>query len=489
MTDRTLIRGADWIVAWDAKHRGHKYVIGGDVVFEGNTLIHVGHAYTGDAEHVIDGSGLLVMPGMINAHAHTHRDIHAKGFFEDLATHQMWMTQLLEYTFVLKGDAESCAAAFDASVCSLLRSGCTTLVELFGYKHRPFDDWVGQVAATGIRASLCPMVASGYWYTTSGRDHHYAWHAGEGVDDLEGALELIDAALTHPSGRLSGMVGAAQADTCTERLFRLCKAAADERGIPLQTHAAQSVMEFREMIRRHGMTPVEWLESIGLLGPNVLLGHAIHIDQHPWVAYFEHKDLERLARSGVTVVNCARAFAQWGDMLRSLGSYRAAGINMALGTDGYPHDMIEEMRIAGLVSKVASGHVDLLRAEDVFETATLGAARALGRDDVGRLAPGAKADVVLVDLSHPSMRPVRDPLRSLVYSGVATAVRDVYVDGVQVVDRGRVLTIDEDAALDRLQAGQGRAMARVPDMDWAGRSADAISPLCLPVEGPDCSGS
>ena len=93
--------------------------------------------------------------------------------------------------------------------------------------------------------------------------------------------------------------------------------------------------------------------------------------------------------------------------MRSLGGYRAAGVNMALGTDCYPHDMVEEMRIAGLLSKVASGHVDLLSTQDVFHVATLGAAKALGRDDLGRIAVGAKADIALVDLKHPSMRPVR----------------------------------------------------------------------------------
>ena len=143
--------------------------------------------------------------------------------------------------------------------------------------------------------------------------------------------------------------------------------------------------------------------------------------------------------------------------------------------------MIEEMRIAGLMSKVAAGHVDLLRTEDVFETATLGASRALGRDDLGRIAVGAKADLALVDLRHPSMRPLRDPLKSLVYSGVAAAVRDVYVDGRQVVKDREVLTIDQDDALDRLQAGQRRALERVPDIDWAKRSADQIAPLCLPL--------
>lgn len=278
------------------------------------------------------------------------------------------------------------------------------------------------------------------------------------------------------------MVGAAQVDTCTEELFLRCKQAADDRGIPLQTHAAQSVMEHREMMRRHRMTPLEWLDDIGVLGPRTLIGHAINIDQHPWINHYEHKDLDRLARSGASVVHCPRAFAQWGDMMHSLGGYRAAGINMALGTDCYPHDMVEEMRIAGLLSKVASGHVDLLRCEHIFEITTLGAAKALGRDDLGRLSAGAKADIVLVDLNHPSMRPVRDPLRSLIYSGVAAAVRDVYVNGEQMVRDGHVLTADQNEVHQRLQAGQDRAMDRVQNIDWAGRTADEINPICLPVE-------
>ena len=422
------------------------------------------------------------MPGLIEAHAHAHRDIHAKGFFEDLATKHMWMTQLLEYTFVLKGDETSCKAALKASVCSLLRSGCTTLAELFSYRHRPFDDWVGELAATGIRAYLCPMVQSGHWYTTTGRDHLYNWYDGDGVDDLEGCPRH------HRRGRGTPVRPAVRHGRrgpgrhVQRKAVRQCKEAADAAAIPLQTHAAQSVMEFREMIRRHGKTSIEWLHDIGVLGPRVLLGHVINIDQHPWVNHHEHKDLDRLADSGATVVNCARAYAQWGDMLRSLGSYRASGINMALGTDGYPHDMIEEMRIAGLISKVASGNVDLLRTEHVFETATLGAARALGRDDLGRLQAGAKADIVLVDLAHPSMRPVRDPLRSLVYSGNTAAVRDVFVNGELVVKDCEVLTLDEATAHDALQQGQPRAMDRVRELDWAGRTADEISPLCLPVD-------
>ncbi|MEX0807376.1 MAG: amidohydrolase family protein [Dongiaceae bacterium] len=474
----TLIKNADWVIGYDKSTGHHQFLRNVDVAFTADRIVHVGPQFSGHADRTISGEGVMVMPGLLDLHLHAYMEMHGKGFFEDLASKHMGMTQLFEYTWLLQEDEESAIAATQASAADLLRSGCTTMAELY-CSGLPHDGWVDMLGRTGIRTYVCPMVQSGHWYTPNGKDHLYTWYEEKGVQNLSRALEMIDEAIAHSSGRLHGMVGAAQADTCTPDLFTRCKQAAEDRDIPLQTHAAQSVMEHREMMRRHGKTPIEWLAEIGVLGPKTLLGHAINIDQHPWINHYEHRDLERLAETGTTVVHCPRAFAQWGDMMRSLGGYRAAGVNMALGTDCYPHDMIEEMRIAGLMSKVASGHVDLLRTEDVFEIATLGAAKALGRDDLGRISVGAKADIVLVDLTHPSMRPVRDPLRSLVYSGVASAVRDVFVNGEQMVADRKVLTMDQDEVLDRLEAGQRRALARVPTMDWAKRTADEVSPLSL----------
>ncbi|MFT5113785.1 MAG: 5-methylthioadenosine/S-adenosylhomocysteine deaminase [Parasphingorhabdus sp.] len=481
-TTTTLIKNADWIVAYDVKMQTHKYLRNADLAFKGDTITYVGKQYNGQADTIIDGKNRLIIPGLLNLHLHAYQEIHGKGFFEDLASKHMWMTQLFEYTWLIQEDQESAVAAIQASACDLLKSGCTTMAELYCSQKLPFDGWLSALADTGIRTYACPMVNSGHWYTPDGRNHKYKWDEAKGLADLEGALDLIDTAETHSSGRLHGMIGAAQVDTCTEELFLKCKQAAMDRGIPLQTHAAQSVMEHREMIRRHRKTPLEWLDDIGILGPQTLIGHAINIDQHPWINHYEHKDLERLATSGASVVHCPRAFAQWGDMMRSLGGYRQAGVNMALGTDCYPHDMIEEMRIAGLLSKVASGNVDLLRTEHIFEIATLGAAKALGRDDLGRLSENAKADIVMIDLKHPSMRPVRDPLRSLIYSGVASAVQDVYVNGEQMVQNGIVLTMDQNEVHDRLQTGQDRSLARVSGIDWAGRTADEVNPICLTVE-------
>ncbi|MEQ9121624.1 MAG: amidohydrolase family protein, partial [Alphaproteobacteria bacterium] len=109
-----------------------------------------------------------------------------------------------------------------------------------------------------------------------------------------------------------------------------------------------------------------------------------------------------------------------------------------------------------------------------------GGAAALRRDDIGRLATGCKADLVLVDLNCPAMRPLREPLRSLIYVAQERAVRDVYVDGVQVVKNGECLTIDLDAELTALEAAQQRALARVPKLDWAGRHIDELAPMALP---------
>ena len=154
---------------------------------------------------------------------------------------------------------------------------------------------------------------------------------------------------------------------------------------------------------------------------------------------------------------------------------------MGIGTDTLPCNLIEEVRTATVLARVAGRDVTAGTLADVYHAATAGGADALGREDLGRLAPGAKADVVLVDLSHPLMRPVRDPIRSLVYSAAERAVRDVYVGGQRVVQDGRTLNIDSNDALERLQEAQARMLAGSAQQDYLGRSAEEISPLTLPV--------
>ena len=116
-----------------------------------------------------------------------------------------------------------------------------------------------------------------------------------------------------------------------------------------------------------------------------------------------------------------------------------------------------------------------------FEAATLGGARALGRDDIGILAPGARADIVLVDLAHPLMQPVRDPLRSFVFHAADRAVQTVLVGGEVVLQDGEPLTLDSAAAAERLAEAQAKMLRDTPGLDYAGRTAEQIAPLALPV--------
>jgi cytosine/adenosine deaminase-related metal-dependent hydrolase len=174
--------------------------------------------------------------------------------------------------------------------------------------------------------------------------------------------------------------------------------------------------------------------------------------------------------------------------MQSFGRYVAAGVNMGLGTDTYPHNMLEEMRAVAIGSRMMAQDVWDLRTADVFNAATLGGAQALGRSDIGRLSPGAKADIVLVDVEHPNMRPVRDPVRSLVYAAADRAVRTVVIDGRTVVEDGRVLTMDHEKACADLEAAQRRAEAQVAGLDWAKRSHMAISPLMFEMKAKPAGG-
>jgi cytosine/adenosine deaminase-related metal-dependent hydrolase len=162
--------------------------------------------------------------------------------------------------------------------------------------------------------------------------------------------------------------------------------------------------------------------------------------------------------------------------MESFARYRAAGVNMSLGTDTNPQSVIEAMRWAAVCSKMMERNTEATTAAHAFDAATLGGARALGRDDLGRIARGAKADLVLWKATSWRMTPLRDPIKNLVYNAADEDVDRVYVDGRMVVDGGRVLAADERAILRALQAAGDRMWPRMAKGDWAGRSADQLSP-------------
>ena len=286
------------------------------------------------------------------------------------------------------------------------------------------------------------MYRDAKWTVPTGHRLDYDWNLEKGRRDFADALAVVDRAERHPSGRLGGMVAPMQVDTCSLELLRDSLAAARARGLKMTVHCSQHIPEFQEMVRRHGVTPVQWLHQNGLLGQDTLLGHALFLDHHSLVQWWTRLDLDILAQTGTSVAHCPVVFSRYGQMMEDVGSYIRKGVNVAFGTDTEPQNMAEEVRMASTLGRAAARSVRGVWLSELFHAATIGGATALGREDLGRLAVGAKADLVLLDLDAPGMRPVRDPLRSFFFSAADRAVHHVFVDGRQVVKEGQVLTID-----------------------------------------------
>ncbi|TVQ34485.1 MAG: N-ethylammeline chlorohydrolase [Geminicoccaceae bacterium] len=474
----TLIQNAAWVVAWDAAAQEHVYRKDVDVAFTDDRIVHVGPGFTGTADRSVDGRSVMVMPGLVNIHAHPQHEPSYRGIREEHGLRNQYMTGLYERSQAYGATDDAFReASFEVAAGELLLSGVTTLCDIGAI----WPGWPDLFARTGLRGFIAPGFATARWKLENDHTLGFDWDEARGRQGMAAALELIDGLARHPSGRLSGVVSPMQIENCSEGLLRDSYAAALERGVPFTLHCSQGVLEIHEIIKRHGVTPIQWAESLGILGPTTVLGHAIFLDQHSWIRWWTKTDLAILAASGCSVAHCPTPFARYGHIMENFGDYVRAGVNMGIGTDTTPHNMLEEIRKAMTFARIAGRDLETVSTAMLFHAATVGGAKALLRDDLGRLAPGMKADLVVVDLDDPWMMPARDPLRSLIFHAADRAVKDVYVDGVQVVRDREVLTIDRLDAARRLTEGQARMMAKVPERDYRGRTADEITPLSLPI--------
>ncbi|MEO1092467.1 MAG: amidohydrolase family protein [Pseudomonadota bacterium] len=472
----TLIENAAWAIAWDASRSRHVYRHHVDVAFTGDRITHVGPGFAGAADTTVDGRSVMVMPGLVNIHAHPQHEPSYRGIREEHGLRNQYMTGLYERSqaFGATDDAFR-EASFEVAASELLLSGTTTLCDIGAI----WPGWLDLFARTGLRGFVAPGYATARWKLANDHTLDFDWDEARGKKGMDDALALIDTLAAHPSGRLSGAVSPMQVENCSEALLRDSFAAAKERGIPFTLHIAQGVLEVHEIIRRHGMTPIQWVDQLGLLAPGTVLGHAIFLDQHSWIRWWTKRDLALIADNGCAVAHCPTPFARYGHIMENFGDYVRAGVTMGIGTDTTPHNMIEEIRKASTFARIGGRDLDTVSSEMMFHAATVGGAKALMRDDIGRLAAGMKADLVLVDLTNPWMQPARDPLRSLIFHAADRAVKDVYVDGNKVVGDGKVLTIDHADACGRLAEGQARMMAKAPERDYLRRQADEITPLSL----------
>jgi len=488
---RTVIRGG-WVVGFGGN--SHTLIKNGVVVHDNNRIVHVGKDYHGQFDVEIDATGMLVAPGFVDVHVHAgtragHRLISDGGRPEyfgtpilDVGVRHAAPRQANPLEIAAK-IAEQMEIEAIFTVAELLRNGITTFVE-FGASQEMHDAILSQVERLGLRAYLGPGFYCGEWQADIEGHLVRDLNQATGERTFRAALEYISRVDKSCDGRVRGIIVPRSVEACTPELLRRAREKADELNLPMAIHAAYSVIEFHDLMHRYHMTPIEVLASVGMLRPSVNIGHGNFISDNPNLNYSGGRDLALMGKAGVTVSHCAINIVRRARTLDTWERYRNAGVNMALGTDTYPRDMIMNMRTASYLGKVTSRNLRAATSGEMFEAATLGGSRALGRDDIGRLAPGALADIIIVDLARRDVlryTPIFDPIKALVECGVGDDITMVIVDGVVRVKNGKVQGLDLGALRDQVQQTAEAAWANWSATDTFERKANELSPSSFPV--------
>lgn len=474
---KTLIRGG-YVVGFDGKQ--HEIIKDGVVVFDGDRIDFVGKEYSRPVDKTIDARGCLVSPGFIDTHFHS--GINASDYvLNDSTKTDFFAANYLAHGGPTREGAKH-AHLKDVdigqrfSLIHLLKSGVTTTFEIGGPggEPQPFVDMINEV---GIRCYTGPSYKNvSFFHDREGR-LEYDWNDERGSEGLKKAVEFAKRYNGACNGRLSAMLFPGHVDSCTPILLMETRKAAKEIGVRVQIHATINLFEFHTVMQRERCTPIELLHRIGFLDPDVSLSHCIFISGHSWLAYPYGDDLKIIADSGASVAYSPLKYLKLGIAMESFDRYRKAGINMGIGTDTFPKDIISDMRYAALASRVADRSFMSGHPRDVFNAVTLGGAKMLGRDDLGRLQEGAKADITIVNLRDMAFGAVRDPIRSLMETAVSRDVTTVIVDGETLVDNGKYLRLDEEEFLEKVQAKGEQVWNSVSRWHWTGKSIDEVVPL------------
>jgi cytosine/adenosine deaminase-related metal-dependent hydrolase len=390
----------------------------------------------------------LVVPGFVNLHAHCIRGGLFRGIPDDLDIEpyvpKLVYNVLLPLTALAAKEltAAELRAVTALGMIDLIKGGTTTLMDMWHHGQEVFFDVAREV---GLRTIGAPFIMS----ASNARlapDGYPVWDFGnDGLGQLAKSVALFKARDEGTGGLAQVAIGPHATDTCLPELLRECRKAADALDCRLTTHFAQTPQEIALLKNRYGMSASEYAKDTGLLGDRVVLAHA---------GCATDKDLAVLAATGTHVANCAFSFAREGVSF-PYARFAGAGVNTGIGTDSHGMDLLGELRVTGLLSKQYAAKAHAGTAHELVCAATLAGAKALGRPDLGRLEPGAKADLLVYDLFRPHLQPVWDPLKNLVWKGNAGDLVFTMIHGRPVARDGRLLTMDEDAVM-RTAAGAAR---------------------------------
>lgn len=452
---------ARWIVGHD--ETGHRLLRDGEIVFEGADILYVGPAFPGEVARRIDLGEALVSPGFVDLDALSDLDttLLSVDYGPEWAIGRVWPQSYVDRGPYEMYSHDELVFQKRFAFSQLLRNGITTALPIASLFYREWGETVeefeaaaGLAAEMGLRVWLGPAYRSGGMVCTAPGVIEPVFDEERGMRGLEDAIAFAGRVAGRHGGLVQTMLAPDRVETCTLDLLRRTVAASAEMDVPVRLHMAQGRMERDVMRTLDRTTAPRWLAEHGLLNARLIAPHAVEA---------EDGDLDLYAEHGVTIAHCPLVYAREGEKLRSFRRCRDKGIRIGMGTDTAPPDMILNMAVGLMMGRAAEGGAEGLTTAEIFDAATLGGADALGRSDLGRLKPGAKADIAVFDLADPWFAPTVDPIQSLIFGATGRVTRAVFVDGRLSMRDGAVVGMDADEARRRAQEQFDRLLTKYPE--------------------------
>lgn len=480
---RTLLT-ADWVLAHDGDGQGDEPVLlkRGQVVIEGDQILFVGHDFPGEVARRIDFGAALISPGLIDLDSLSDLDTTLLGIdhFPSWKKGRVWPQTYVENGPYEMYSPEDLAFQKRFAFGQLLLNGITTAAPIASLFYREWGETVAEFDAAadaagdlGLRVFLSPAYRSGGMVLHAPGDMRPHFDEERGLRGLADAAAYIAAQAGRHEGLVQGMLAPDRVETATAGLLHASFERARELDVKVRLHMAQGVMEVDTVRALHGTTAPTWLAREGLMNDRLIAPHATHATD---------EDLTHYADNGVSVIHCPLVSARSGGSLNSFSKLRDMGINIAMGTDTTPPDMLMNLLIGLITCRMNDGGPERIACRDMFNAATLGGARALGRRDLGRLARGARADLAVFRLDDLFMAPTADPITTLVTGGSGKVTQAVFVDGRLSMRHGEVAGIDMVAARGRAQDQYDRLIAQYPARTWGHPPVAEIFPPSYPVK-------
>jgi 5-methylthioadenosine/S-adenosylhomocysteine deaminase len=430
----------------------------GAVAVRGNRIEAVGKSEVLEQQYShlerLAGRGLAVLPGFINAHTHTALTV-LRGTVEDWDGNAVY-GYMSPVSYEMSDEERT--VMVQLGCLEAIRSGCATLVDPF--RHLP--SYVPAMAATGLRLWVSENCAD--INTLKIRAGDYAVDRDFGQVFLDRTIRGIEEFHGTYNDRLRCQVAAHAPDNCSPWMLDQLMQLSQRHGLTRTVHLAQSAEEIAAVKAAYGLTPAEYLDREGFLGPDLVGAH--------WT-YCTPSDIELLASRGTQMVHCPANSSRRGPHPVSIGLIRDAGVNVAIGTDNMTEDMFHALKIGLIVHRGGRGRATEggvnPQPQALLDGITRNAARSVGAEaEIGSIEVGKKADLTLLDLSTPSMRPIIRVVANIVHYGHPGIVHSVMTDGEFLMRDRKVLALDEPAVLEEAQQVTQRVwqrmMAKNPDI-------------------------